>query len=53
MICRKVWREIIKGEEPDRAAVFAADLCVNNWKAERKSLNVNKSSFVKVEMRAG
>lgn len=52
-ICRRKYREIIKGEETDRAAVFAAGLCVNNWSTQRKSLDINKSSFGKVEMRAG
>lgn len=47
------YREIIKGEETDRAAVFAAGLCANNWSTEGKSLDVNTSSFVKVKMRAG
>lgn len=42
-ICRRKSRGIIKGEETDRAAVFAAGLCVNNWSTERKSLDVNKS----------
>lgn len=45
-ICSKIHREIINGEERDRAAVFAAGLWIHNWSTHREKNTERRYEFI-------
>lgn len=45
-ICSKIHREIINGEETDRAAVFAAGLWIHNWSTHREKNTERQYDFI-------